>query len=975
MSIEQFLQYSTLQGPFLQTLSNQPLNNLLHLTSHINNTKTRTLLQTRYPKTIWLADLITTDPFTYHNLSSMVTFIGKFYHLPIIGIIVFAIYRYYKYKLTRYHIMKHAFNAYVNFLIKHTKQPPNIDLRSIFRDMQQLESKSVLINHPHAASAKIRNLASKQIELFCKLAGVEPYYFQMSKSDQRNNRIGSLEYTTSKQLNVVSTAFNPPHNCLVAMVDADMYVDMPCMLAEYPRPYLLATFQPTTVAHISKDYCYTFNKFNDVEYRVSGGSYYVHKVWNYGVDNIMVATRSSFYGFTSVNYVIDKRFLADNHQLILLSPTVIINSPFYDISSLLLTDKLLRYEVVFGEYLRLNIMTQDGLKRSTGRVGSYAQATISAVADDTIANISRISKVTLTVAQVKTTLKNEDPAVASVLVDYHRSGKDELAPYVYPISASVNRYQFEPDNFDPTCRASLKPYMSPLVPECFAPDHCISNDRAAVQGRVTDVKSNTIVTPQLFTIINEFVALLIPDDQMCLAHPVDIDFVFEKQNRPQQQTILKQASTSADSVDPFGHVQTFQKSEAYSDIKPPRIISTVPGVNKLTYSQFIYAFTEIIRKQRWYAFAKTPLEISEIVMEICSTAKSHVINSDLSKFDGRVSLVLRLLEQIAMLRYFHTSYHTEIIRIMATQQNQKAFTKFGVMYETGTIRLSGSSETADFNSLCNAFMAYLAQRMTMTRDGFKSPESAMDGLGIYGGDDGLTADLEPAVYVKACASVGQVLEVEPIKFGEHGVSFLSRQFSPFVWYGSLNSCCDISRQVSKLHVTPALSPGITALQKLGEKMAAYYLTDKNTPIIGTLSTFVVKKLPSILPQSIMSPQLRGVAMWFAKYPENVQFPNENESNWMMDYCLRSLPSFDHALFNKWLDDVGKQNASIINPPLCVPLQTIPTTAKIDVVLNDDLIKATPMKPTTLIPLPQKVCRDFIAGTCIRKVCKFAHVKA
>ena len=173
----------------------------------------------------------------------------------------------------------------------------------------------------------------------------------------------------------------------------------------------------------------------------------------------------------------------------------------------------------------------------------------------------------------------------------------------------------------------------------------------------------------------------------------------------------------------------------------PRAISQIEGPVKLAYSQFIYALSDALKGFEWYAFGKTPRKIAERIAQLCFRAESHADNTDYSRQDGRVNEVVRLFERMLMLALFHPSFHVEMLKLMRSQTGLRARTTFGVKYDTGYARASGSPETSAFNTILNAFIAYLAFRMTRVDGRYLKPEEAWARLGIYGGDDSLTTAL------------------------------------------------------------------------------------------------------------------------------------------------------------------------------------------------------------------------------------------
>jgi hypothetical protein len=218
-----------------------------------------------------------------------------------------------------------------------------------------------------------------------------------------------------------------------------------------------------------------------------------------------------------------------------------------------------------------------------------------------------------------------------------------------------------------------------------------------------------------------------------------------------------------------------------------------------------------------------------------------------------------------------------------------------------------------------------------TRDGFGAFFTALAAwlkLGLYGGDDGLSAGLNARQADKAAKSVGQKLELETITRGNIGVSFLSRRYGPDVWFGDTNNCCSIKRQLSKFHLTVHLPGNVTAITKLREKAFAFSLTDSNTPIIGPF----VRKVLSLYPMS-SSEFKNNINQWNVVTDASRQYEN-TEADWMNDLFNDEIPDFDHARFNAWLNSADG-NTIFLPPPLAPSSDPDPKVGK--VVVDHDLI--------------------------------------
>jgi len=688
------------------------------------------------------------------------------------------------------------------------------------------------------------------------------------------------------------------------MVDVDMYLDMPTIMSKYPRVYMLSTFQPTKVADKGANYDFTFDEHNNVTYSVSGGDKYNHPVWNYANDVLLVSNPTDYLGlglnWNTVIYSVERRQYDPHHQIILLVPIMIISSPLYPVTIWLQGTPLQELKLVIHKdgihFLRMDIMTQEGRKRSTGIANNYHCATVDADIDDTIASQVRISTTSITPHQIMSIVQSHDTSVCSILTEYHRRKIAYTADCVTPCEKSVNRYQFAPAKYDPNAKPNLIAFMSPIIPGLYSPDSCLNNEKRAVEGRVEEIKNSTItITAEIMRYINEFACEVVKIPHQLA--PVSQDAVFDKQHRPAQRAILHRAALSSDLVEPNRKIESFIKAEPYPDVKDPRIISTIPGITKLSYSAYTYAFADLLRKEDWYAFGKTPLQIATRVADICTDAE-FIHNTDFARFDGRVSNVLRSLERVIMLRAFAQEYHTDLAELMLSQYGQRAITKHGHKYNTDFTRASGSPETADFNSEDNAFVAYIAFRRTQVNGKYLTPSEAYAKLGVYGGDDGVTADVDSLIYQKAASDVGQKMEVDTINRGDTGVSFLSRFYTPYVWFGSMDSICDIRRQLVKLHTTVSLPPHVSAMQKLGEKLSGYYQMDKNTPILGELIATFARVHPREFKLGIQDEDSkRKVANYYVmNYDQSAQYPNEDGCYWMDQYKHKWFPNFDFDLF-------------------------------------------------------------------------------
>jgi len=321
--------------------------------------------------------------------------------------------------------------------------------------------------------------------------------------------------------------------------------------------------------------------------------------------------------------------------------------------------------------------------------------------------------------------------------------------------------------------------------------------------------------------------------------------------------------------------------------------------------------------------------------------------------DGRTGEVIRELEKQLFMRAFHRQYHDEMFELMRSQINLPGKTRFGVKYTSGLGRLSGSPETSFGNTNASAFTAFLALRQTMVNGSFIQADEAWAKLGLYGGDDGFSADIEPKIYVNSAAMVGQKLTINVVNRGQPGVQFLARCYGPSVWFGDNVSMCDLKRTLSKFHTTVVMPQSITPMDKLVDKAHALSLSDSNTPVVGP---FVRHALRFAKPKF----QYRNLdGKWNVWEDIETQYPNEHR-DWMEDYAHRALDGFSFGAFNDWINQ-DLMAEDILNCPDFMPaVDPQPTHTQVVMDNGETIIPPTPQTPTASPPpsnTPRKKSRS------------------
>jgi len=354
----------------------------------------------------------------------------------------------------------------------------------------------------------------------------------------------------------------------------------------------------------------------------------------------------------------------------------------------------------------------------------------------------------------------------------------------------------------------------------------------------------------------------------------------------------------------------------------------------------------------WYTFGKSPRIISERIATVCRHAEEFITLGDFSRMDGRVSNVGRTLTTAVLNRLFADAYHEELQDLMRSQVFRKCYTTYGVKYNPLHSRLSGSPETSGNNTLENAFICYLAWRMTKNLNGeFYNKQEAWEKLcdgSEFGGDDSAMADLPRESYVKAAAALGHKVTVDIVLRGELGVNFLSRFYGPYVWTGDPNNMCDLRRALSKFHTTPDASAD--PVTKMTEKSLSMAFTDSKTPIIGPYVVQWLELADVKVPHKLIDPTV-DTSWWSAQFERTEQFINV-EADWMYDYARLAFPEFNWDAFNSWTPQTMTE---MLEPPLFSRIEEM-LPEKEPVVVNGEVRQpeVTISDETPPLPIEEKV---------------------
>jgi len=722
--------------------------------------------------------------------------------------------------------------------------------------------------HTHPVAAADRSAANLFIDQVATSSGFSIYSVSLSGRDIRASNAGSRWFYMAKDTALQFQNDKINKTDVLKFVDVDYYAHMSDYLA-YVQPVLIYTFVPTVVASSSTDFTYTIEE-NMVKMDVNGGAKYEHEIWDYETDSLVV---DRWWG--SAVFLVEYRLTSDKMRKIIgLFPVRKIWGPW----AWFLPGKRLERRRYTWDKVNVNRFQEknDTLTEAYTSLGYAGDRSSVAIKDKPLrtALIRCDLAKNPSISDVERVFRSDEVVnpsfAASLFLDFYKTNRKLLLsqlPIITLCGQDTDEHSYQA--IGPLVTEDGKPIARKISPSLVeepgvAPKKSYNNDIACVQNRIEKIKNDVQSFPPFYKQCrDEFVRHLIPKNVMHTGVPLneaEVEFV---QNRPNQRSLAEQSK-------PFSFlskfvVKSFQKAEVYGKIVAPRNISTVPVDHRLRYSAFMLSLTKHIKACSWYAFGHTPREIEESMREVAAKAK-FLVPTDFSKFDGTHGVFLCELEAMILVSYFPPEYHEEVIKLYKDQFFSPAVTTEGVRYNTEFTRLSGSAETSVFNTVDNAFIAYLALRHSY------NSEDAWQMLGLYGGDDGVTPNIPKEIYEKIVKKLGMSLKAEKVERG-NAVPFLGRIFiDPWT---TETSVCDVQRRLKTLHLT--ITPGdIPDSVVLYRKVDGYMVTDGKTPVISHWARAIQRIVPrlSIVLNEVQQQTLKRETVWFSSYEDN--FTNTDE---------------------------------------------------------------------------------------------------
>jgi hypothetical protein len=713
---------------------------------------------------------------------------------------------------------------------------------------------------------------------------------------------GSSLHAGTKDALVLSETDRLHHNHIVYMVDRDYTLDMNDILTRVPDHLLLYTATPTRAAGKTLDSTYWFldNVYHEI---VPGGSHYSHTLWDYGIDHVNVYRKTGILSGVYRAYRVERRrSLNTPDRSIVLFEMAIEYSGFYGYIAHKLygTSPLQRYSPLDQGFNVVNSFTGNALNTSIAHNGGHFSATVPVSFVDVVRNAQDLMKSSVSSHSVKAAasalnLKLSTPE-AQLLISYVKNtefgtpvetANTVTALVVYQITAPDQDY--EPDR-----PAIIQSFMKPIGPPAYAAQVTKATARAALIGRLTQVMNGKLSMPaDLARSAEEFAKLIFP--VAGTLEPLTFAEAYDTLKRPSQKA--KHANARHDDPYETGDViACFQKREAAAKYADVRNISPLAAATQANMTRYTNPLSKHAKNNLpWYSFGRTPAAIARHIAKVLPHHRL-VFLGDLSRMDGRVSTVGRIVTEMIYRRGFKPSPELDAMLKGKTDRPLKCAirgTEECISIETsGTSRLSGEAGTSFDNTAEGAFMAF--HSFYKMYGCHVKAATALNSC-LFGGDDSFMPGMAENNYKLSGRALGHVVTGETIWHGQPGVNFLSRFFSPQVWLGDDSSCSDILRQVRKFHTTA--STGCTPRLKLLEKARSFALTDWHTPIIGDIVRQVHLVQGGFV--ALKFDDTHKSERWWDRYPIEVQFPNR-EGTWMQDIVTETMPEFNYGGFQEWI---------------------------------------------------------------------------
>nr|APG76164.1 hypothetical protein 2 [Beihai noda-like virus 25] len=641
----------------------------------------------------------------------------------------------------------------------------------------------------------------------------------------------------------------PNREQIVVCIDTDYYVESIEHYLALSSGYISYTFAPTRVSGVDGDCAFTIRE-DRVEYSVSGGSQWNHRVWDWCAPGEYLACDAPSDGGS---------LLAWAAYLVGFRRTTYVKvhhvRPFPELPDRAIVWAIPQYRcwrhvllplavnarrlsrVVYSDKDRhgWNVLSDHSgpaPRVSFGRAGELAHLELPQAKFEILMGLSSQQSVTARAIGMGIT-KAEDLALVGQYFNKVSVPQRAIAKTMRPAQLRVH---WPAASYADANEANFRAYGTPLVTDSNAvPMHkrweAIS---VSIDHRITFVANTAVPNARIAGFAAEFVRLVVRQPHTGV--PLSLEAARDELDKPSQTLAVKRIWETAD-VKVRNLIESFIKKEPCS--KPSRMISAFADTRfLLALSSYTIAFREDIlhndENKHWFLPGRTPSEIAQAVVDYCGSI-SEPAEGDYANFDGSVSEWLQVnIMNAVMMRWVHPEHRPALAPLLGMLVHCPARTKmFEFRYDAGVGVKSGSPTTCDLNTVLNAFLMYAAIRMT---DVTLTGDEAFRAIGLAFGDDSLFEWRYRKAWERLTVKLGMKVKIERC-LPTTGVCFLGRVYvDPLVTSTSIQ---DPLRSLRKLHMT-GRNPNVPLATAASDRVKGYLVTDALTPIIGTYCRQVEK---------------------------------------------------------------------------------------------------------------------------------------
>lgn len=722
-------------------------------------------------------------------------------------------------------------------------------------------------SNPHSIDAKVRSVG----EALIREASKGYNLFDVQKSN--GSVLGSSEIHDP-----IDTPQQPSGQMQDAeafrLIDVDYYINMPQVMG-YFKPMYIYTMVPHYANFSDGAHSYYVDTKHKVHWSAHCGYTAAHEIWNYGPDFITTSAGHWYWPKATCVYKVMKFSLIRSRAVIILVPWYYVPWYCYYFTSCLYrtmdngTATLQRVKFVnkgskhqwiayrlktpTGEYVNIAAANQNSASIQVpqerfslcidhARIASgntVPEHTVTRVVDD-----SEHDMILLTTYAKEHNLYNHqldtihlgvglfEPKVGKFGAECKCDAHDKVCDREPDSNPMICDKHIGSKEIKPSVTVSGSSVMLPIPranPSVCAIERTKAGATTSQRERINVPQhdAHARFNPIVMAKFNDFVKYLM--ERLPKHEPLTLEQVLERV-APKYKDATREAWPRE--IGPHCRmIDQFIKSEVYVERKDARLISPLHiDVQSKLYA-YTYALQDALHSVPWFAFGRPLGELANHISEM-SKNKHYAIETDFSRFDGTITTGMRQLELLIYQAYFPT-HKEHVTELHGYTYNLIARSHQGAKTNTGSSRCSGAADTCLMNSLMNAYVAYLT-----FNDKF-------DGLGVVGGDDGLfftNRQTDSVAFQRNAANCGFKIKcvVKDLYSKDCTYTFLARTFVP----GSPNSCCDVLRTLTKVHILGRA--GIPAKElpaRRYSKLFSLLQNDEGTPLVGDVLKDALSKIP------------------------------------------------------------------------------------------------------------------------------------